>query len=84
MSTPAAAFTSNPLDMMSRRPSTCNLATSGHVSPTFTHVSHASVSRPTTAFADNQPLIVLRKQDLDDFLKEQSEARLESRMDNVR
>jgi len=87
ISTPAV-FTSNPPLSLplasadcSRRPSSCNLGVA-----LTSHTHSPSQTRPTTAMTmvDNQPLVVLRKQDLDDFLKEQSISRLESRLDNVR
>ena len=59
-------------------------------SPTPSHApshAHTVTTRPQSAGSalagENQPLVLLRKQDLDDLIKEQR-LELESRMDNVR
>ena len=48
--------------------------------------SHAPTTRPGSAMTlgdSAQPLVVMRKQDLDDFLRE-TKSRCESRVDHVR
>ena len=57
------------------------LANLGLASP-----SHAPTTRPGSAMTlgdSAQPLVVMRKQDLDDFLRE-TKSRCESRVDHVR